>query len=69
MNFEWLSDVSPKWGAALHALAFAVLVVWAWTRPRGEMLDVAQNDAKWRDLRLWIFPLAAIQIGLYFFFS
>lgn len=68
MNFEWLKDVSPTWGAAMHALALAALIVWAWTRPRGEILEGAPDDAGWRDLRLWIVPLAAIQIGLYFFF-
>ncbi len=69
MNFEWLKDVSPAWGAVAHAVAFLALVVWAWTRPASEILEGAPDRARWRDLRLWIVPLAAVQIGLYFFFS
>ena len=64
-----MSDVSPRWGAVVHALAFAALVAWAWTHPKGEILDGARDAARWRDLRLWIVPLAAIQVGLYFYFS
>jgi hypothetical protein len=69
MNFEWMKSLSPMWGASLYALALVALTAWAWTRPRADILEGAQDDARWRDLRLWIVPLAAIQIGLYYFFS
>ena len=66
MNFEWMDSVSPRWGAALHALVWILLVVWVWRRPREEVLEGAPDRAAWRDLRWWVVPLAAVLVSLYF---
>lgn len=66
MDFEWLAGVSPRWGAWLHALAWVAIALWVWTRPLDRVLEGAPDRARWRDLRLWVLPLAAIQVALYF---
>ncbi len=68
MNFEWLESVDPRWGAVLHALAWALLLVWVWRRPVADVLEDAPDRAWWRDLRWWVVPLAVVQVGLYFLF-
>lgn len=68
MNFHWLSGVSPRWGAVLHAIGWVALVVWVFRLPREELLDDAPDRARWRDLRLWVLPLAVVQVALYFVF-
>ena len=65
MNFEWLAPVSPVWGTVLHTLCYAALVVWVWRRPDDEIFRDAPDRARWRDLRLWIVPLAALQVAIY----
>lgn len=65
MNFEWLHGVPPVWGTVLHALFYGVLLVWVFRRSPAEIFQDAPDRSRWRDLRLWIVPLAAIQIGLY----
>ena len=68
MNFEWLSGVPPAAGAIAHALAWLALVVWACSRPPAEIFEGAPDGAWWRDLRLWVLPLAGAQVALYFLF-
>ena len=68
MNFEWLRGVPPGAGPIAHALALIAVVVWAWSRPRAEIFEGAPDGARWRDLRLWVLPLAGVQIALYFLF-
>lgn len=68
MNFEWLDGVGPVVPEILHALAWVALVIWVLTRPAEQVLSGAPDSSRWRDLRLWILPLSAIQVALYFLF-
>jgi len=68
MNFEWLHGVPAIWGTVLHTLAWAGLLVWVFLRSPDKIYRDAPDRARWRDLRLWIVPLALIQIALYWIF-
>ena len=62
MNFEWLAGVDAITGTVLHTIAYAVLLIWIFTRER------SVEERGWRDLRLWVVPLIAIQVMLYWVF-
>ncbi|MEW6074066.1 MAG: hypothetical protein AB1726_15900 [Planctomycetota bacterium] len=68
MRFDWLSGLDPRTGTVLHAAAWAGLVVWALRRPAAEIFEGVPGPGRWRDLRWWVIPLAAAQVGLYFLF-
>jgi hypothetical protein len=65
VNFLWLPDVSPFWGSVLYALGFFGLILWTLRWRSDAIYEGAPDHARWRDLRLWIIPLALIQIALY----
>ena len=68
MNFEWLQGIPTLWGTVLHTLAYVALVVWVLRRSPGEVYRDAPDRSRWRDLRLWIVPLALGQVVLYWVF-
>ncbi len=68
MNFEWLDGLRAPVPGLLHALAWIALAIWALTRPIDSVLEGAPDRRRWRDLRLWVLPLAAIQVALYLLF-
>ena len=65
MNFEWLTGVPLVAAVVLHTIAWLALALWVWRRPVGEIYAGAPDRKRWRDLRLWVLPLAALQILLY----
>ncbi len=68
MNFEWIGAEDPRWGAVLHALLWVAILGWVWRLPPEELWKGAPDRSRWRDLRWWVVPLAATQVGLYFLF-
>lgn len=68
MNFEWLGRVDPAAGTILHALGWAALLGYVFSRPRAAFQDGAADARRWRDLRLWVLPLALSQLLLYLLF-
>lgn len=58
----------PIWGTWLVILGYVALLVVSLTRDRRTIYRGAPDHAAWRDLRLWILPLVAIQIVLYWLF-
>ncbi|MEQ8767768.1 MAG: hypothetical protein RL885_27950 [Planctomycetota bacterium] len=65
MNFEWLDGLPTVVPGLLHAFGWVLLAVWVWTRPKESILSGAADRKAWRDLRLWVIPLAIIQVTLY----
>lgn len=65
MNFEWMANVPIVAGVVLHTLVWIGLVLWVLRRPAAEIYAGGPDRARWRDLRLWVLPLAIVQILLY----
>ena len=65
MNFEWLAGLPTWWGTVAHTACWVALGCWAWTLPREATCPEGAARARWCDLRLWIVPLALVQIALY----
>ncbi len=65
MNFEWLSGVSTMWGVGITLAVYLALTVWTLTRSKVSILQGAPDQARWRDLRLWIVPVLIVQMWLY----
>lgn len=68
MILDRIFEMGPQWGAILHAVAWAVILVWVWRRPADEILAGAPDRSRWRDLRWWVLPLGVAQVTLYFVF-
>jgi len=65
---EWLSGLPLYWPKIIATCTFVGVAVWTWLRPKQFIYEGAPNTKRWRDLRLWITGLMAIQVFLYWYF-
>lgn len=66
--YDWLKSIPLFWGKILAVAGFAIIILWAWLRPRGYILSGAPDRRWWRDLRIWTTLLLVMQIILYLSF-
>jgi len=67
-NFNWLHNVPNGWGRLLLILAFIAPLLFAFTLKRKYIYEGAGDDAWWRNLKLWIVLIVAVQIAIYLYF-
>jgi hypothetical protein len=65
---EWLRELPLYVPKIIATLIFIGVTVWAWMRPKSFIYEGAPNKKMWRDLRLWITGMMAVQIFLYWYF-
>lgn len=62
-----IESMPRAWAMPATMIAFAVLLALMWCIPRSHVMRGAADDARWRDLRLWMTALVAVQLGIYAF--
>ena len=67
-NFNWLAGVPVGWGKFLIILAFIAPMLFAFTMKKRYIYQGAQDNAWWRNLKIWVFVIVAVQIAIYFYF-
>ncbi|MBN1479574.1 hypothetical protein EH223_16765 [candidate division KSB1 bacterium] len=67
-NFNWLSDLSNSWGRFFIILAFIAPLVFAFTMKKSYIYEGAEDNTWWRNLKLWVLLIVAVQIAIYLYF-
>lgn len=67
-NFDWCSNLSEGWARFLVILAFILPLIFAFTMRRQYIYRGARDQKIWRNLKLWVFLLVAIQVFIYLYF-
>ncbi len=67
-NFDWLAGLPLPWGRFLVILALIIPMVFALTLPRKYIYQGAEDQSRWRNLKIWVFVIVAIQISIYLYF-
>lgn len=67
-NFNWLHGISIAWGRFLIIVAFIVPLVFAFTMKRKYIYQGAKDNAWWRNLKIWVLVIVAVQIAIYLYF-
>ena len=63
------SAMPVVWANHLSILGFLVLALLVWLIPRKLIYSGAEDDARWRDIRIWASVLIALQLCLYAIFD
>ena len=66
--YEWLKSIPLFWGTITAVAGFAVMIIWAWFRPKSYIFKGAPDQRWWRDLRIWTTVLLGLQIIIYLSF-
>ena len=67
-NFNWLSGVSVGWGKFITIMAFIAPMIFALTMKKKYIYQGAQDGAWWRNLKIWVFVIVAVQVAIYLYF-
>ena len=65
LGFHWADGSSTAVARACFLAFFAVLVAGAFAIPRAYIYAGAPDQARWRDLRLWVAAIMAIPTFIY----
>lgn len=68
LNFNFLMDVSEGWARFWVIMAFIVPMVGAFLMPHKYIYQGAPDNKIWRNLKLWVFVIVAVQVGIYLYF-
>lgn len=67
-NFNWLHNVPDGWGRVLLILDFIAPLLFALSMKRKYIYQDARDQTWWRNLKLWVLVIVAVQIGIYLYF-
>lgn len=65
LGFHWADGLSIGWARAFFLAFFAAIVVFGLSFSRAYIYRGAPDEARWRDLRLWVIAIMAIPTVLY----
>jgi hypothetical protein len=65
LGFHWADHLSIGVARAFFLGFFALIVVFGLAFPRAYIFSGAPDQARWRDLRLWVIAIMAIPTVLY----
>ena len=68
LNFNFLSDLSEGWARFLVIMAFIIPMVGAFLMPKKYIYMGATDNKPWRNLKVWVFVIVAIQVAIYLYF-
>ena len=67
-NFDWLHGLSDGWGKFLVILAFVAPLIFALTMKKSYIYQGAEDKKPWRNLKIWVFVIVALQVASYVYF-
>ena len=68
MNFDWLGNLSSGTAKGLVLLAFIIPLVFGFSLPRKYIYQGSPDERPWRNLKVWILLLVAMETGVYLYF-
>lgn len=68
LNFDWLVDLSEGWARFMVIMAFIIPLIFALFMPKKYIYQGAADQKPWRNLKIWIFIIVALQITVYLYF-
>lgn len=68
LDFRWANGLSIGVARAFFLAFFAAIVVFGWSFGREYVYRGAEDQARWRDLRLWVIGIMAIPAVIYLVF-
>ncbi len=67
-NFNWIADLSEGWARFLVVMAFILPLIFALTLPRKYIYKGSQDIVLWKNLKIWVFVIVAVQVAIYIYF-
>ena len=68
LNFNFLQDLSEGWARFLVIMAFIIPMIFAFTLPKKYIYQGARDQKIWRNLKIWVFVIVAVQVAIYLYF-
>ena len=68
IDFGWAREVSPAGYHAIFFAFFAAVALFGLMLKREFVYRGAEDGSRWRDLRIWVVAIMAIQAALYVIF-
>jgi hypothetical protein len=68
LNFDWLSGIPLPVAKWFVLLAFFGPLLFAFSLPRKYIYQGAQDQAPWRNLKVWVLLLVGAQVAVYLYF-
>lgn len=68
LSFNWLNNLPIAWGKFLVILAFIAPLVFALTMKKHYIYAGASDNARWRNLKLWVLVIVVVQVAVYLYF-
>ena len=68
LDFQWAHGLSLGSARLLFMVFFVLITLFGLAVKKEYVFRGAEDRARWRDLRLWVAVIMAIQIGLYLYF-
>lgn len=67
-NFNWIADLSENWARFLVIMAFILPMIFAMTLSKKYIYQGAPDQKSWRNLKIWVFVIVAVQVAIYIYF-
>ncbi len=67
-NFNFLANLSEGWARFLVIMAYIVPLIFALTLSKKYIYEGAEDQKLWRNLKLWVFVIVAVMVGVYLYF-
>jgi len=67
-NFNWLSNVPETWARFIVICAFIAPLIFAMTMKKKYIYQDAEDQAWWRNLKIWVVIIVAVQVAIYLYF-
>ncbi len=68
LDFQWTHALPPGTARLAFMLFFAAVTLAGVLMTREHVYRGAEDRARWRDLRLWVAGIMALQVGIYLVF-
>jgi hypothetical protein len=68
LDFQWTHGMPMGTARALFMVFFLVVALFGVLQSRRYVYAGAESQARWRDLRLWVVVIMALQAGIYLVF-
>ncbi len=68
LNFDWATTISDGWAKFIVLMAFVAPMIFALSMKKSYIFAGAVDKAWWRNLKIWVVLIVAVQVGIYLFF-
>ena len=68
LDFRWAHDLSMTTARVFFFVFFILITVFGLSVTKEYVFRGAADEARWRDLRLWVIVIMSIQMSLYLYF-